>query len=400
MLLFRSARAVDPHYYLNDLGRELEHLGQPQRARCGSAAGAYFPTEQIDEAGFRRLLRGQPISARQPLSSPRREVAAFEILCVAPKAVSVAALLGSDDHAAKVVAAHHEALDGALWYLEQHAAATGHQHEERVSALSGVRFTHGVSRSLDPHLHSHVLLANLGRAESGRFGALDQRGFRAHLDAASALYDATVTARCRELGFATALSPLAQAALSTRQAEARQLRFTLGSRRPQLFGRDGEKLPAQRGELLAKWSRQMSEVGLCLDDVAERTTHKTIPRRRLDESRFTAILLGDDRRITRRKVVEAWAWASDGAAAPQINAAIEVFVKTPRSRFEVELREADVIISDAVRRVLGNRPLEPQGLERWVHASKRLERTAPQGHRDRDENRARLPRSESHGWSR
>jgi conjugative relaxase-like TrwC/TraI family protein len=400
VLLFRAARSVDLHYYLSDPGRELEHLDVLQRARCGAAASAYFPTDELHEEGLRRFLRGQPLAAIRSLASDRREVEAFELLFVAPKSVSVAALLAPDDLGTQVVTAHHGALDGALSYLEQHGAATSHAEMNFVHALSGVRFTHGVSRSLDPHLHSHVLIANLGQSQGGRFGALDQRGFRAHLDAASALYDARLMASCRALGFATELSSLARAAFSTRQAEARQLRFEQRRTYPRGFHDDAAKIKVTRDELLAKWGKQLNDVGLVKEEVLQQLPLQTPPQRRLDEVRFRSILLGDDRRITRRKVVEAWAWASGGSDARQIDAAVESFVSQPTSLFEQELRQADVIPSSRAQRVLGSRPLDHRGLERWLQASQVLERTAPIDYRDRDVVRARSSRSESHGWSR
>ena len=400
MLMLRAARSVDLHYYLSDPGRELEHLGVTQRAPCGAAASAYFSTPELDEEGLRRFLRGQPLAAVRPLASARREVEAFELLFVAPKPVSVAALLAPDELGAQLVSAHHEALAGALSYLEAHGAATSHAGENFVHALSGVRFTHGVSRSLDPHLHSHVLIANLGQSVAGRFGALDQRGLRAHLDAASALYDARVMANCRALGFATELTPLARAGLSTRQAEARQLRFEHGGTYPRGFHDDVAKVEKSREELLAKWIKQMSDVGLTKDDLLQQSPDRTPPQRRLDERRFQAMLLADDRPITRRKVVEAWAWASGGVGARQIDGAIDTFVEPPTSLFEHELREVDVISSLRAQRVLGGRPLEEGDLKRWLEAAQRLERTTPIDYRDRDVERTRSSRSESHGWSR
>jgi hypothetical protein len=49
---------------------------------------------------------------------------------------------------------------------------------------------HRTSRALDPHLHSHVVVANLGRGNDDRFSALDGRGIYAHAAAMGALYHA------------------------------------------------------------------------------------------------------------------------------------------------------------------------------------------------------------------
>ena len=60
-------------------------------------------------------------------------------------------------------------------------------------ALAAV-FTHGVSRNGDPHLHSHVVLANLVHGGDGRWSACDRRGIDAHRMAASAVYEAHLRA--------------------------------------------------------------------------------------------------------------------------------------------------------------------------------------------------------------
>ena len=400
VLFFRAAKSLDPDYYLRDDGVELAHLGEPQRAPLGAASFAYFPSGIVDEAGFHRLILGQPIGALHTLASARREVATFELLAVAPKPISVMALLGDDAHAQQIVIAHHDALHGAIAYLEQHAVATRHHENERVDAISGVRFTHGVSRSLDPHLHSHVVIANLGRAESGRFGALDQRGFRAHLDAASALYDAHLSGRVRALGLPTKLTPLAQAVFSTRQAEARQLRFERGVVHRGAFGDDAQKQPTTRGDLLLRWEHQLRIVGLARDDLVQPVHEQRPPQRRLDEQYFAQMLLSDDRRITRRKVVEAWGWASGGAAARDVDAAINLFVDRPPTRFEQELREADVLTTARERRVFGNRPLDAEELRRWLTAARHREYSAPLRHLDLSDVRSRELRRSDQGWSR
>jgi hypothetical protein len=149
-----------------------------------------------------------------------------------------------------------------------------------------------------------------------------------------------------------------------------------------------------------KWTKQMSDVGLTKDDLVRQSRETTPPQRRLDERRFQAMLLADDRPITRRKVVEAWAWASGGVSARHVDGAIDTFVERPTSLFEHELREVDVISSLRAQRVLGGRPLEERDLKRWLEASQMLERTTPMDYRDRDVERTRSSLSESHGWSR
>ena len=64
----------------------------------------------------------------------------------------------------------------------------------------GVEYVHRVSRAGDAQLHSHVVIANMTRAD-GRWTTLDGRALYAHLKTASALYHAELRAELtRRLG--------------------------------------------------------------------------------------------------------------------------------------------------------------------------------------------------------
>jgi hypothetical protein len=147
VLFLRSAKSIDPQYYLADRGRELSHVDAAQRALLGSASTTYFSGSQVTEEGFVSFLNGQPLDAKRPLTSKHRSVHALELLAVAPKVASIAALLGNDAMAGAVVEGHHQALEGALRYLEHHGAWSNHADQQPLEGLSAVRFTHGVSRA-------------------------------------------------------------------------------------------------------------------------------------------------------------------------------------------------------------------------------------------------------------
>ena len=93
-------------------------------------------------------------------------MAAFDLTFSAPKSASVLFALGGDDVARRIVGVHTEAVAGAMAYMERHGVSAVRRSgpEQAVLATSGVAagvFTHGVNRNLDPHLHSHVVMANL-----------------------------------------------------------------------------------------------------------------------------------------------------------------------------------------------------------------------------------------------
>ena len=103
-------------------------------------------------------------------------------------------------------------------------------------------FTHGVSRNGDPHVHSHVVLANLVHGADGRWGACDRRGIEAHRMAASAVYEAHLRAALvSALGVRWAGAPGRSAevvgvrpellgAFSTRGADIRRHMYEAGAR--------------------------------------------------------------------------------------------------------------------------------------------------------------------------
>ena len=83
-----------------------------------------------------------------------------------------------------VVAAHAHAVEGSLSYLEQHGITATRRIRSRPGsvlpdhgAVAAV-FTHGVSRNGDPHLHSHVVLANLVHGSRRPLGCLRPAGDR------------------------------------------------------------------------------------------------------------------------------------------------------------------------------------------------------------------------------
>jgi len=101
--------------------------------------------------------------------------------------------------------AHDRAVLEAVGYLERSAAAVRRGHgSTRVEGAEGLiaaAFRHRTSRAGDPQLHSHVLVANLGRGPDGRWSALDGRRLYADARAASFIYQAVLRSELtRSLG--------------------------------------------------------------------------------------------------------------------------------------------------------------------------------------------------------
>ena len=63
---------------------------------------------------------------------------------------------------------------------------------ERGGGFVAAAFRHRTSRAGDPQLHTHVLVANLGRGPDGRWSALDARQLYAQARVASFVYQAVL----------------------------------------------------------------------------------------------------------------------------------------------------------------------------------------------------------------
>ena len=168
MLGIRRVGRHRADYYLSDLGRELPLFVTPDRPGrwVGTAGIALGLTGPLEPSEFRALLEGRHPRTGRPMPSAPVAVCGFDLTFSAPKSASVLFALGGEDVAKRVVDVHHEAVESAVRYLERHAVSATRRHGPAreivaTSGLIGGVFTHAVSRNLDPHLHSHVVVANL-----------------------------------------------------------------------------------------------------------------------------------------------------------------------------------------------------------------------------------------------
>ena len=97
---------------------------------------------------------------------------------------------------AGVRAAHEEAVREAFGYFERTAPAVRRGRNGvtvlPADGLVAAAFRHRSSRTGDPQLHTHVLVANLGYGPDGRWSALDGRRVFAQARSASAVYQAVL----------------------------------------------------------------------------------------------------------------------------------------------------------------------------------------------------------------
>ncbi len=108
----------------------------------------------------------------------RHPVALHDITLNAPKAASVAAIIGGDDRIEK---AWHQSVRTAVNEMEQFAAVRYRKgrfsNSNRLTItgnITGALFFHDASRLLDPQLHAHLVLANASQKD-GQWKALQRR---------------------------------------------------------------------------------------------------------------------------------------------------------------------------------------------------------------------------------
>ncbi|MFI6827557.1 MobF family relaxase [Kribbella sp. NPDC050241] len=109
----------------------------------------------------------------------RQAVAGFDLTFSPVKSVSALWATADVGTQEQIVAAHHEAVAGVLSLIEQHAAFTrsgdGGIAQLDTRGLIAAAFDHWDSRSGDPQLHTHMVVANRVQGPDGAWRTLDGR---------------------------------------------------------------------------------------------------------------------------------------------------------------------------------------------------------------------------------
>lgn len=123
-------------------------------------------------------------------------VAGYDLVFSCPKSVSLLHALGDAPTRRAVNEAHTRAWQAALSYLEDDACVVrrgkGGHVREHGEGLVAAAYQHRTSRAQDPHLHTHVIVANMARSPvDGAWRALDGHAIlKTHRLAAGYLYQA------------------------------------------------------------------------------------------------------------------------------------------------------------------------------------------------------------------
>lgn len=417
-------------YYLADLASELGPARQAARGPgldlesgrpgwwTGAGAVGLGLAGPVEARDLAVVLSGRSPATDRHLTLRRGAVSGYDLTFTAPKSASVLFALGSPEIAGEVLSAHAGAVEEAMGYVARRAMAVrrGAGEERRLEPVGGVvgaAFTHGVSRALDPHLHTHVVVANLGHGPDGRWTAVDGRGLFAHAQAAGNLYGAELRHRLSvDLGVewtmrqsgsyeVACIDPAVLGGFSARRAE---IRSYLAERSPCRSGDGGPgahfgagpvrtasgrasrvawaatrdpkaPAPAPR-ELARRWSAQASELGLSTEDLHIVLSRSTLPAKEactVDEHRFAGRLaVTPHATATRRDVVGAWAGAlAEGTPAADVERCVDRLAGWPGDVgvAEVQRSLATLVPASHQLRALGSRPGSPRLLGIWLDAA-------------------------------
>ncbi|HLH15260.1 MAG TPA: MobF family relaxase, partial [Solirubrobacteraceae bacterium] len=107
-----------------------------------------------------------------------KPVSGYDLVFSCPKSVSLLHALTDEERVRREISEAHEASwQAALAYLEREACIVrrgkGGTVREHGAGFVAAAFRHRTSRAQDPHLHTHVVVANMTRAADGEWRALD-----------------------------------------------------------------------------------------------------------------------------------------------------------------------------------------------------------------------------------
>ncbi len=132
-----------------------------------------------------------------------RSVAGYDLTFAAPKSVSILHVLGPREIGTEVGLGHRAAVAEATSYLDRSGVGVRRSHQGQVALLASTGavaggFLHRTSRALDPHLHTHVVMANVAEGVDGAWSSVDGRRVFAHVPAARGLYHARLRLELRQ----------------------------------------------------------------------------------------------------------------------------------------------------------------------------------------------------------
>src|SRR3954453_21542715 len=210
---YYAGRGESPGVWIGRGAQELELEGLVHDGELGRLIRGIHPhtQEQLRSHPKARVItieRIDPLTDERWVETKKlAPVAGFDLVFSPPKSVSLLHALGDEDTRRAVNEAHLSSWQAALTYLEDEACVTRRGRNgvqrEHAEGFVAAAYQHRTSRAQDPHLHTHVIVANMARTPSdGKWRALDGEAIlKTYRLAAGYLYQAHLRAELsRTLG--------------------------------------------------------------------------------------------------------------------------------------------------------------------------------------------------------
>jgi conjugative relaxase-like TrwC/TraI family protein len=210
---YYAGRGESPGIWTGRGAAELGLEGVVQDGQLGTLIRGRHP---VGDGELRRHPKQRTITVeridpdsgeRRAVQKKLRPVAGFDLVFSVPKSVSLLHALGDEGTRRAIGDAHLAAWQAALAYLEDEACVTRRGKNgvlrEHAGGFVAAAYQHRTSRAQDPHLHTHVIIANMAQSPSDQmWRALDGEAIlKTYRLAAGYLYEAHLRAELsRSLG--------------------------------------------------------------------------------------------------------------------------------------------------------------------------------------------------------
>lgn len=206
MMSFKSiSNATQAAQYYENLAVEdyYELGGEPAGYWLGQLQSVLYLADRVQTGELGKMLQGyHPITGEALASNAGTDhKAGWDMTFSAPKSVSVSWALADDETKVAIQNAQQNAVKAGIRFLEKYAFSNRDRGEMSgsINQVIAAAYEHSTSRSQDPQLHTHVLVANLGLRADGSACAID---FDSRWKLATgAVYRAELAYELQQLGF-------------------------------------------------------------------------------------------------------------------------------------------------------------------------------------------------------
>jgi len=203
-----SISGIQSISYYENLATEdyYQNGGEPPGQWLGQGCQGLGLAGQVQAEAYRRLFSGFDPAEGSPLvqnAGADNRRAGWDFCFSAPKSVSTVWSQGDQATRQQIQAAQQKAVKAALAHLEKYAIARrGHGGAEAEQCkIVAASYEHSTSRTQDPQLHTHCLVANLAIREDGTTGTIEPKQMYEHKMAAGAIYRSQLAREMQQLGF-------------------------------------------------------------------------------------------------------------------------------------------------------------------------------------------------------